>query len=212
MKNLVLYFFLIIPSIKVISAQSFTELSFGVSGGYSNNQNYNLETFTQLNFKWKKMVLDVTAGVNYQPYMINYAERNDLKVNKFGIFGEITTFPFLKTLFTGLRFEYTSNWFTKNTFYTLEEYSLYAPNYYFGLRFCGVTGVDIPFSARIRFRVYSIYGIHVYEISRFEFIYSDFLYRSIPGKTRIDFSISANVGIIIRINDRTKKKNEKVVL
>ena len=212
MKNIVLYFFLIITSIKVISAQGFTGLSFGVSGGYSNNQNYNLETFTHFNFKWDKVIFDVTAGGNYQPYMIKYAERNDLKVNKFGFFGEITTFPFLKTLFTGLRFECAGNWFTKNTINTLDKHTLYAPNWYFSLGFLGVTGIDIPVFARIKFRAYSIYGIHVYEVSKFEFISSDFLYRQISGKTRIDFSISANAGFIILINDRTKRKNEKVVL
>ena len=206
MKNFILYFFLMILSIKVISAQGYTGLSFGVSGGYSNNQNFNLETFTHINFKLEKVILNVAAGVNYQPYMVNYAERKDLKVNRFGVFGEITTFPFQKKLFTGLRFEYTGNWFTKNALYTLEKHSLYVPDWYFGLGFFGITGVDIPVSARIKFRAYSIYGIHVYEISRFEFIYSDFLYRSIPGKTRIDFIIRANAGIIIQINDRTKNK------
>ena len=207
MKNIVLYFFLINLSITVISAQGFTGLSFGVGGGFSSNKIYNLETFANLNHKWTKVILDITIGINYQPYTTNYAERKDLEVNKFALFGEVSTYPFQKNIFAGFRFEYASSWFTQNAIHTLDKYSFYAPNWYGGLGVYGITGVDIPVSTRIKFRAYSIYGIHVYEISKFEFISEDFLYRSIPGKTRIDFKIMANAGIIIQISEKKKKEN-----
>ena len=119
MKKLVLYFVLISISTTVIFAKGFTGLSLGVSGGYSNKQNYNLEIFGNANFKWRNNILDFTGGVNYQPYMVNYAERKDLKVNKFSIFGDATSFLFQKNLFAGFRFEYVGNWFSKNALYTL---------------------------------------------------------------------------------------------
>jgi hypothetical protein len=206
MKNIATCFFVIFLSIRIISAQSFTAgLSVGGSCGYSNLQTIDLELPLQINVKWKKIKMDATFGINHQPYTINYAERKDLKINKFGFFEEVTIFPFQKYLFIGLRFEYACNWFNKNAIHTLEKHSLYAPNFYIGLGFYGVTGVEIPVSTSISFRMYSVYGVHTYDISNSEIISDGFLYRSIPGKTRNDFKIGVNAGFIIRVSDMIRK-------
>ena len=208
MKNIVITCFIFVfLSIMSISAQGFTAgISVGGSCGYSNLQTIDLESLLQINFKWEKIKMDANFGVNYQPYTINYAERKDLGINKFGFIEEVCISPFQKYLYTGLRFEVTCNWFNKNAVHTLEKYSLYAPNFYIGLGFYGITGVEIPISTSISFRIYSVYGVHKYDISNSEIISDGFLYRSIPGKTHNDFKIGVNAGIIIRVNDKLKKE------
>ena len=47
------------------------------------------------------------------------------------------------------------------------------------------------------------------DIANSEIISDGFLYRSIPGKTRNDFIISINAGIVIRIDEILKKSNNK---
>ena len=161
MKNIAACFILIFSYVLSISANDFTVgLSIGGSCGYSNVQKINLESQLQINVKWKRINIDAAVGVNYHPYTISYAERKDLKVNKFGLMEEITIFPFQKYLFTGLRFEVTYNWLSKNAIHTLDKHSLYAPNFYVGLGFYGITGIDLPISSSISFKIYSIYGLH----------------------------------------------------
>jgi hypothetical protein len=184
----------------VCSSQSkiFTDLSFGISGGYTNYRTFTPEIFVQKNLTLFNRPFEPKIGINYRSVESSFQEIDNLETKSAGLFAEITIFPFHRYLFAGIRWDaITLNWLTDEALKKLDpDLSFIMFN---GTNLYGIAGVDIPVSDKVGFRLYGMSGIKNYTVSDGTFSSGNYVSDGIARESHTDFVYQLNVGIVIRL-------------
>jgi len=211
MKRLFFITFLLFETVFVAEA-GFDGISVGLGGGYTNYQNLAAEGFCQANLTIRNLPLQPKIGLTYHAFTTDFDVFKDLEVAGLGLFLEATVYPLRKYLFTGIRMEINTNWYTNNNQITQLKSTYADPPYSIvGINPSAIVGIDIPIVRGVNFRVYAIPGVRFYNISNTKWhistdgvLHNDTTKGDKISESYTTFANQINAALVVKIFQRKK--------
>ena len=211
MKKLFVITFLLFEAVNSTKA-GFEGISLGIGGGYTNYQTITVEGFCQANLTLGSLPFQPKIGFAYHSFTTDFESFKDLNVAGLGLFLEATIYPFRKYLFTGIRVEFNTNWYTND--YQIQQLKTtyeHPPYSILGISPYGIVGVDIPIVSRVNFRVYAMPGVRFYNVSNSNWQFSssdglsvDLSKREKLKESHVTFAGQINAALVVKISQRKK--------
>jgi hypothetical protein len=210
MKRFFIITFLLFVTVNVAKA-GFNGISVGLGGGYTNYKNITAEGFCQANLTIRSLPFQPKIGLSYHAFTTDLGTFKDLEVAGLGLFLEATIFPLRKYLFTGVRLEFHTNWYTNdNQIEQLKNTYADPPYSIVGINPSAIVGVDIPIVNRLNFRLYVMPGVRFYTISNAKWQVSsdgvdvDVSKRDKISKSYTTFTNQINAALVVNVFHRKK--------